>query len=249
MVKRLRLSPLTAATGVRIPLESPKKLISDAPKRPFFYTPVLRLVSRPATGCTLARLALAVRRIPLESPTNRKYERFYVRIFLYTPVLRLVSRHATGCTLARFALAVRRIPLESPKKLISDAPKCPFFYTPVLRLVLRPATGCTLARLALAVREYPIPTKMQRDCTLARLALAVRRIPLESPKKLISDAPKRPFFYTPVLHLVSRPATGCTLAVRRILSKPVKNFARFGARSFLFFPRKLSLPQPANCEL
>ena len=182
MVKRLRLSPLTAATGVRIPLESPKKLISDAPKRPFFYTPVLRLVSRPATGCTLARLALAVRRIPLESPTNRKYERFYVRIFLYTPVLRLVSRHATGCTLARFALAVRRIPLESPKKLISDAPK-------------------------------------------------------------------RPFFYTPVLHLVSRPATGCTLAVRRILSKPVKNFARFGARSFLFFPRKLSLPQPANCEL
>ena len=103
---------------------------------------------------------------------------------------------------------------------------------PVLRLVSRPATGCTLARLA----------------------LAVRRIPLESPKKLISDAPKRPFFYTPVLRLVLRHATGCTLArfalaVRRIPSKPVKNFGRFCARSFLFFPRKLSLPQPANCEL
>ena len=126
--------------------------------RPCFFViriPVLRLVSRPATGCTLARLALAVRRIPLESPSTNNYERFHVRIFLYTPVLRLVSRPATGRTLARLALAVRRIPLESPKKLISDAPKRPFFYPPVLRLVSRPATGCTLARLALAVRRIP----------------------------------------------------------------------------------------------
>ena len=85
--------------------------------RPCFFVvriPVLRLALRPATGCTLARLALAVRRIPLESPSTNNYERFHVRIFLYTPVLRLVSRPATGCTLAHFALAVRRIPLESP---------------------------------------------------------------------------------------------------------------------------------------
>ena len=122
----------------------------------FFYTPVLRLVSRPATSCTLARFALAVRRIPLESPKKtRTLLRpcfFVVRI----PVLRLVSRPATGCTLAHFALAVRRIPLESPKKLISDALKRPFFYTPVLRLVSRPATGCTLAHFALAVRRIPL---------------------------------------------------------------------------------------------
>ena len=132
-----------------------------------------------------------------------------------TPVLRLVSRPATGCTLAHFALAVRRIPLESPKKHGR-------FYVRVFSL---------FGSLFCASFH-----DTQQAARSRAFALAVRRIPLESPKKLISDAPKRPFFYTPVLRLVSRPATGCTLA-------------RFGARSFLYFTRKLSLPQPANCEL
>ena len=51
---------------------------------------------------------------------------------------------------------------------------------------------------------------------------------------------------TPVLRLVSRPATGCTLAhfalaIRRIPSKPVKNFGRFSAPDLSYFFRASSL--------
>ena len=104
-------------------------------------TPVLRLVSRPATGCTLARFALAVRRIPLESPSTNNYERFHVRIFLYTPVLRLVSRPATGCTLARLALAVRRIPSKPVKNFGR-------FSAPDLSCLFRASSLCLSLRIA-----------------------------------------------------------------------------------------------------
>ena len=131
-------------------------------------TPVLRLVSRPATGCTLARRALAVKRIPLESP--KKHGRFYVRVF----------RCSDPCFASRFT---------TRNRLHARAPCARCKANPL---------GVTNNYLRTFLRSY--------------------------------------FFYTPVLRFASRPATGCTLT-------------RFGARSFLFFPRKLSLPQPANCEL
>ena len=104
-------------------------------------TPVLRLVSRPATGCTLARFALAVRQIPLESPKKtRTLLRpcfFVVRI----PVLRLVSRPATGCTLARLALSVRRIPSKPVKNFGR-------FSAPDLSCLFRANSLCLSLRIA-----------------------------------------------------------------------------------------------------
>ena len=78
MVKRLRLSPLTAATRVRIPAESPK---CASARCAFFHAGILPGFASCfaiRTRCTLACLdtsvsrhplsALAVRRIPAESP-------------------------------------------------------------------------------------------------------------------------------------------------------------------------------------
>ena len=64
--------------------------------RPCFFVvriPVLRLALRPATGCTLARFALAVRRIPLESPSNQFRALFGARFLLGISPLFCVSFH------------------------------------------------------------------------------------------------------------------------------------------------------------
>lgn len=141
MVKRLRLSPLTAATGVRIPLESPTTTYERFYVRIFLYTPVLRLALRPATGCTLARFCARCKANPL-GVTKKNTDAFTSVFFVVRiPVLRLISRHATGCTLAHFALAVRRIPSKPVKNFGR-------FSAPDLSCLFRASSLCLSLRIA-----------------------------------------------------------------------------------------------------
>ena len=135
--------------------------------RPCFFAvriPVLRLALRPATGCTLARFALAVRRIPLESPSNQFRALFGARFLLGISPLFCVSFHdpQQAARSRAFALAVRRIPLESPSNQF------------------RALFG---ARFLLGISplfcvSFHDPQQAARS---RAFALAVRRIPLESP--------------------------------------------------------------------
>ena len=79
MVKRLRLSPLTAATGVRIPLESPKK--KERQIRSFFFGDVKGIPLEDNCPGDSYRSRLGIHRVPFFVVTKRYPQEVLESIF------------------------------------------------------------------------------------------------------------------------------------------------------------------------
>ena len=174
MVKRLRLSPLTAATRVRIPAESPK---CASARCAFFHagfqTRVRVLLCNPHPVHARVPRHFRVSSSPIGARCKANPGRVTITAhnnapFLFAGILPgspCFSQGATRCTLACFdtsvsrhplsALAVRRIPAESPLRRITMRRFCLPGFSPghlAFRKVLPGARRCVPRSLCGAAR-------------------------------------------------------------------------------------------------
>ena len=149
MVKRLRHHPFTVVTGVRFPLESPKKFrtFSTSVFSILFWgnlTPVMRFASRPAQ----AARSRALRSLKGDSPWSHHLltnTNIFTFVFFYKPLLCVSLRdphrlHARA-PCARCKAIPLGVTINLLRTLLSVRFLCSFSgnLTPVMRLASRPA--------------------------------------------------------------------------------------------------------------